>query len=571
MRAGGLNVLLAALAYPAVLLCCAAGWEDDEPAGPGLDPWEQGYDAADGEQLPEADQHADGPMGVGSNGGWVAEDEDAVIEAEGAGGEEEEQQQQQQQAGGGAPEQRDAAAGGAAAQDGSDDEWEDDEEEEGEAEAEACGKQEGQQQRGSMAAGSALALESSGQAASGQGGRRRSSGRAAEQTPAAPPKPPLPRQQQQHLASPPADSASQPRRSPRLLSTSRPSQEPHAVAQAAAADSASGSHGGLSSRPQQPRGSPEGPASSGLQQLEPLDLSLLDAPPTLAEVLYAAKRPAPSPPSAGGPAAAAAAAVGAAEGGAAGAIASGRALPGLQALGLRPLWAAPAIASPPAPAVVADSDDDMPSFALLDEDSPVKQQQPAAVAVPSASWDEPFAYLLHLSRKAAAAGKQARGQMAVAPLPACQSTASACRSAGLGCFKSVAVRLMCAVPAGLPVSAAGPSDFPIKARIYANVSTFVGKLQFANPQTGLPQVGRHRQQRSLAACSVAGLALCGAVRLVQPEACLLACLPCLLCLPALQWGMDMLVEDGSMVVKARLAPQFMQECLGGWVGGWLAG
>jgi hypothetical protein len=26
-----------------------------------------------------------------------------------------------------------------------------------------------------------------------------------------------------------------------------------------------------------------------------------------------------------------------------------------------------------------------------------------------------------------------------------------------------------------------------------------------------------------------------------------------------------------MVVKARLAPQFMQECLGGWVGGWLTG
>ena len=54
-------------------------------------------------------------------------------------------------------------------------------------------------------------------------------------------------------------------------------------------------------------------------------------------------------------------------------------------------------------------------------------------------------------------------------------------------------------------------------------------------------------------------------------ACLRACLACSACLPALQWGMEMLVEDGSMVVKARLAPQFMQECLGGWVGGWLAG
>jgi hypothetical protein len=35
--------------------------------------------------------------------------------------------------------------------------------------------------------------------------------------------------------------------------------------------------------------------------------------------------------------------------------------------------------------------------------------------------------------------------------------------------------------------------------------------------------------------------------------------------------MEMLVEDGSMMVKARLAHQFMQEFFGGWVGGWVQG
>jgi hypothetical protein len=160
----------------------------------------------------------------------------------------------------------------------------------------------------------------------------------------------------------------------------------------------------------------------------------------------------------------------------------------------------------------------MPSFALLDEDSPVKQQQqqqqPAAAAsVPSASWDEPFAYLLHLSRKAAAAGKRACGQI--------QQPGRIWQSANppqhciclLLSWASIAtsisrMRLMCVLPTGLPVSAAGPPDFPIKARIYANVNTFVGKLQFTDPQTGLPQVGGAGTSSSAAWRQVAALLAC---------------------------------------------------------------
>ena len=52
------------------------------------------------------------------------------------------------------------------------------------------------------------------------------------------------------------------------------------------------------------------------------------------------------------------------------------------------------------------------------------------------------------------------------------------------------------------------------AHIFATISTFVGKLQYADPQTGLPQVGGHMQTAEQpgswqrAAC----LVLCGAVR-----------------------------------------------------------
>ncbi|KAL4420941.1 hypothetical protein ABPG77_004570 [Micractinium sp. CCAP 211/92] len=59
-------------------------------------------------------------------------------------------------------------------------------------------------------------------------------------------------------------------------------------------------------------------------------------------------------------------------------------------------------------------------------------------------------------------------------------------------------------------SSAGPADFPICSRILATVKTFVGKLQFRDLQTGAPQ-----------------------------------------------YGMEMLVEDGSLVVRAGLDHSFI--------------
>lgn len=179
--------------------------------------------------------------------------------------------------------------------------------------------------------------------------------------------------------------------------------------------------------PQQP-GSPSALGALAVPELEALSPSLLGAAPTLAELLYS--KPAAAVLEAAAPAAAAAVAVVGGDARASGS--SGRAVPRVPALrcapqrsgpssgrGLRLLSeSAPAAAAArpaatpkpramealaPAPAAPAVSDDDMPSFALLDDLSPARPQLGAAAAA-AVSQDEPFTYLLQLQHRATSAG-----------------------------------------------------------------------------------------------------------------------------------------------------------------------
>lgn len=416
------------------------GW-DDQPAGGHVDPWEQGYDEtlqlADGGAGWQDDTGGGWADGGGGDGGLAAGEGEPMLGA----GEPMELQRQHGEAGPGVAATGTAAAA-ATAEGGSDDGWDDDEEAE----------QQQQQQRGPAGDAAGLpTVQASPPAATQQHGLGRSISGAARQ---------LLRQQGES-----SEGSSQPRPSGHQLADRKQPHQCPAARGAAADDAASAKSTTMGLQvlvaaprtvtkpaaagpaPQQGSG-PAGPGLPGVPELEPLDPELLEAAPTLAEVLLARPAEEPAPPARRRPAAAAAAAAGPAAVG-------GAALPAMAAFEhVGPQGQAAAVIAPEATAT-GDSDEDMPSFGLLGDLSPPKQQP----AVPAISMDEPFCYLLHLAAKA---------------------------------------------------NAAGSADFPLCARILASVKTFVGKLQFRDPQTGAPQ-----------------------------------------------YGMEMLVEDGSLVVRASLDHAFI--------------
>ena len=426
-----------------MLHTCSAGWDDEEAAlaGPNLDPWEQGYGAAeDEEQLPDAEQPNDDSWqageGWGAGEGWQDDSGDAVAMEEDA-------------AAGGLQDQLDAAAAGD--EEGS---WDD--------EVDAAQGAAPQSAPPAAAAAAAVRQQAAAQAATGAlpSGKRRSSGSAVEV-----PRPSSRQQQQQQAPQHGGlDGSLQFSRPPKqqLLQRSpvQPAQK-HRQVQAAAVTPVGGASTisstlGLADLTVQPpsdfthrvprvppaAAAPEQPAQQpGEQQqqpasphalgplavpeLEALSPSLLGAAPTLAEVLYS-KPVAALEAAAPAPAAAAVASGGRGSGG------SGRAVPSVPALRGAPQRPAPSsgrgqlrllsVSAPPgaaarpaaaskpqpaaaaaaaAPAAPAISDDDMPSFALLDDMSPTRPQLGAAAV----SQDEPFTYLLRLHRRAASAGQ----------------------------------------------------------------------------------------------------------------------------------------------------------------------
>ncbi|KAI7842146.1 hypothetical protein COHA_004170 [Chlorella ohadii] len=490
------------------------GWADEAaaPDGAHLDPWEQGYEAAeDEEQLPDADQ-LDG-AGWQDGDGWQAADdwqdgEDGGEEAmeEDAAADDCEQQGQV-----------DAAAEAAAPAEDDDGCWGDKEDAaEGAAPCPAVPAAAARQPAPAQAAAGARLA-----------GKRRSSGSAVEVPRAVSQRQRQQQQQQQQQQQLDGlDGGSQPMRHAKPLQRSpkQPAQQPRKAQAAAAtpvgeASTISSTLGladltvqppcdrshqaprvptAVAAAPQQPARQPQrqqqqqqaqqqaSPSVLGalaVPELEALSPSLLGAAPTLAEVMYS--KPATAVLEAAAPAAAAVAVGGDAR--ACGS--SGRTVPRVPALrgapqrpgpasgrGLRLLSvSAPAAAAArpaatpkprameaaaPAPVAPAVSDDDMPSFALLDDLSPARPQLGAAPAA-AASQDEPFTYLLQLQRRA---------------------------------------------------TSAGPASFPLSARIFGTIRGITGKLGFTNPLTG------------------------------QPE-----------------YTMDLEVEDGSLLVPARLGAQFMRE------------
>lgn len=390
-----------------------------------MDPWEQGYAGeADEEQLPDADGL---PSGDGWQGGW---------EAGGGGSEEEAEDEDLPDAAEGEPEEAAAAeAMGGSSEDG----WavEEEIEEQQQPAAVAPAVPVKPAAAAAVVAGQPAAAATAVAAAPPQ----RSSGRSVE----------VPQLQPaaQRPALTPTDGGPLPKRSLQQLSGTRQQQPQHQAVkqQATAAASVAATPENISttsctlgladlgstlpaSAQLQQRLQSAAPPRSGRQQpgssptpgvvplLEPLDPSLLDVAPTLAEVLLSGNQSSPV------------AAVTAAGTGVASVqhqqqlqVSQQRqhqpqqqAAPGHGQLRLRP---APAPAVPPARAAAAagartraaaavasvasipDSDDDAPSFDLLDDVSPVRQQQGMA---PAASPDEPFVYLLQLNRRAATAG-----------------------------------------------------------------------------------------------------------------------------------------------------------------------
>lgn len=429
-----------ALLSSTLLHTCPAGWDDEEAAlaGPNLDPWEQGYGATeDEEQLPDAEQPDDGSW-QGPGEGWEAAEgwqddsgDAAAMEEDGAAG--------------GLQDQLHAAAAGE-----EECSWDD--------EMDAAQGAAPQAAPPASAAAAAVRQAAAAQAAASapSSGKRRSNGSAVEV-----PRPSSRRQQQQHDGS---DGSLQPLRPPKqqhlLRSPVQPAQK-HGQVQAAAATPVGGASTisstlGLADLtvqppsdrthqvprvppaaavPQQPAQQPgeqqQQPASPqalgplAVPELEALSPGLLGAAPTLAEVLYSK----PATAAVQAPVAAAAAVVVAS--GARGSGGSGRAVPSVPALRGAPqrpvpssdrgqlsvsgptgAAARPAAASNPqaaaaaaaAPAAPAISDDDMPSFALLDDMSPARPQL-AAAPTAAVSQDEPFTYLLRLYRRAASAGQ----------------------------------------------------------------------------------------------------------------------------------------------------------------------
>lgn len=434
---------------PALTVACA-GWTDEAaaPDGAQLDPWEQGYEVAeDEEQLPDADQLDGGGWQDGN--GWQAADdwqdggEEAMEEDAAAGGCEQQGQ-------------GDTAAEAAAPAEDDEGCWDDEQDAaEGAAPcpavpAAAAARQPAPAQ---AAAGARLA------------GKRRSSGSAVEVPRAVSQRRQQqqldgldggsqPMRHTKQLQRSPVQPSQQPGKAQAAAATpvgeastlsstlgladltvqppsERSHQAPRVPAAAAAAPQQPARQPQKQQQAQQQTQQPDQPASPSalgtlaVPELEALSPSLLGAAPTLAEVLYS--KPAATVLEAAAPAAAAVAVGGEAR--ASGS--SGRAVPRVPALrgapqrpgpasgrGLRLLSvSAPAAAAArpattpkprameaaaPAAAAPAVSDDDMPSFALLDDMSPARPQLGAAPA--AVSQDEPFTYLLQLQRRANSAG-----------------------------------------------------------------------------------------------------------------------------------------------------------------------
>ncbi|PSC73828.1 recQ-mediated genome instability 1 [Micractinium conductrix] len=443
-----------------------ADWGDDPPAEPGVDPWERGYEE-DEEQLPDADPPPDnGDSGGGWEDGGSWEEDGGDGEGGAAGDEqqgntdewaEEGEQPEGGEGGGGGGEDSGGGGGGS----------------ENEASHGVEQRQQQQQQQPPAAAAAPT------QPGTSQPVRRRSGGRAAELLP------PLSgqeqragpsggavlhkrklsdgsqqqqqRQQQQQQQATPALAA--PPDTTSTVSSSLPGvpPAPSKPAATAAAPPPSQQQPAKQQRQVQQEShatrlntTPGVLADPGLDvELEPLDPSLLDVAPTLAEVLFRKAPPAEAAAPAAVPTHVQPAALVVAP-------AASAVRPAVQAAPATGLAAAHATLQA---AAAEESDDDAPCFDGLLDISPPRAA--AAGGGASGSGDEPFTYLLRLAAQA---------------------------------------------------SSGGGAGLPLCVRILGTVKTFVGKLRFKDPQSGEPQ-----------------------------------------------YGMDMLVEDGSLVVRATLSHGFMRE------------
>ena len=417
-------------------------WGDDPPAEPGVDPWERGYEE-DEEQLPDADPPPDnGDSGGGWEDGGSWEEDGGDGEGGAAGDEqqgntdewaEEGEQPEGGEGGGGGGEDSGGGGGGS----------------ENEASHGVEQRQQQQQQQPPAAAAAPT------QPGTSQPVRRRSGGRAAELLP------PLSgqeqragpsggavlhkrklsdgsqqqqqRQQQQQQQATPALAA--PPDTTSTVSSSLPGvpPAPSKPAATAAAPPPSQQQPAKQQRQVQQEShatrlntTPGVLADPGLDvELEPLDPSLLDVAPTLAEVLFRKAPPAEAAAPAAVPTHVQPAALVVAP-------AASAVRPAVQAAPATGLAAAHATLQA---AAAEESDDDAPCFDGLLDISPPRAA--AAGGGASGSGDEPFTYLLRLAAQA---------------------------------------------------SSGGGAGLPLCVRILGTVKTFVGKLRFKDPQSGEPQV-----------------------------------------------------------------------------------
>ena len=185
---------------------------------------------------------------------------------------------------------------------------------------------------------------------------------------------------------------------------------------------------------------------------------------------------------------------------------------------LRPQQPAPtglAGGAKPMQLAAEDSDSDAPRFDGLVSEGEEEGAGAGGGCCPSE--EAPFTYLHLLAQRAKAAGAARSGAVAqegwryrcgnwqghggaaaaVAALwerlAGAQSSLRDLRTVARPSSHPTCSRLCCACPL-----AAAPSEYPLSATVFGLVKTMVGKMGFANPETGEPEVSR----RALGACTV---------------------------------------------------------------------